>query len=465
MNESLHPDLPILIVDDEEATLRSMSAILLSSGMSNVVAISDSREVLPTLASQEVALAFLDLIMPHISGQDVLEEMTRGYPDVPVVVVTAVNEVDTAVECMKKGAYDYIVKPLEEGRLLSATRHALEVRDLRRETDLLRESLRSGELKHPEAFSSILTNNQGMLSIFRYVEAISGTSQPVLITGETGVGKEMIAQAIHTLSRRTGEFVPINVAGLDDTLFSDTLFGHVKGAYTSADSDRLGLIERAAGGVLFLDEIGDLSPASQVKLLRLVQEREYFPLGSDVPRQTDARIVVATNRDLTELQEADRFRKDLYYRLRSHHVHIPPLRERLDDLPLLVDHFLDEAAREMNRKKPTPPNEISAVLGAYHFPGNIRELRALLFDAVSRHTSGMLSLDAFRSVLSPTERSKIGGKSLLEFGLQLPTLREARVLLIEEAMRRANHNQSAAARLLGITRQGLSKHLKTLESD
>ena len=468
MTTPLYPELPILLVDDEEPMLRSMSATLLSNGMNNIVAISDSRQTMPRLAEKEAALVLLDLIMPHVSGHDLMEEMLREYPTMPIVVATAVNEVETAVECMKKGAFDYIVKPIEEGRLLSATRRAIEMRDLRRENDLLRESLRYGGIKHPEAFAAIITNSEKMLSVFQYAEAVAGTSQPVLIVGETGVGKELIARALHALSGRSGEFVAVNVAGLDDNLFADTLFGHVRGAYTGADSDRPGLIERAADGTLFLDEIGDLSLASQVKLLRLVQEREYLPLGVDAARQTDARIVVATNRNLAALQEADGFRKDLYYRLRSHHMYVPPLRDRLDDLPLLVDHFLDEAARETGKKKPTVPDEVFTVLGAYHFPGNVRELQSLIFDAVSKHVAGTLSLDVFKQALGSPDGfppRKTARKGSVQFGPHLPTLRQVPVLLIKEAMRRAKNNPSGAAQLLGITRQALSKRLKSMQSE
>ena len=209
MSESLYPDLPILLVDDEEPMLRSVSAILLSNGMNNVIALSDSREVMPTLAGQEAAFVLLDLIMPHLSGQDLMEKMRANYPGMPIVIVTAMNEVDTAVECMKEGAFDYIVKPIDDGRLLSATRHALELRDVRRENERLREIATATTLEHPEAFSEILTNDKEMLSVCRYLEAIAGTSQPVLITGETGVGKELAAKVIHALSNRSGEFVPL----------------------------------------------------------------------------------------------------------------------------------------------------------------------------------------------------------------------------------------------------------------
>jgi DNA-binding NtrC family response regulator len=306
-----------------------------------------------------------------------------------------------------------------------------------------------------------------MFSIFRYLEAVAGTGQPVMIMGETGVGKELMARAVHVLSGRSGEFVTVNVAGLDDNLFADALFGHAKGAYTGADRARPGLIAKAARGTLFLDEIGDLSPASQVKLLRLLQEREYFRLGEDTVRLSDARIVVATNCDLMKRQESGDFRKDLYFRLRAHHVLVPPLRARLDDLPLLVDHFLSEAAGELQKRKPTLPSEAYSVLGAYHFPGNIRELRALVFDAVTRHTTGVLSLDAFREVLGHDRESPDAPpvpRGAVRFGEALPSLKEMRVLLIEEAIRRAQGNQSVAAQLLGITRQGLNKYLRSKDS-
>ncbi len=468
MNGPSIPGQPILLIDDEEAILRSLTAILLSNGFDNTIAVSDSRQVLTTLAEQEPSCVFLDLVMPHLSGQELLEQLVEKFPDLPVVVTTALNEVETAVTCMKRGAFDYLVKPIDENRILTALRRALELRDLKFENSLLKESLRSRVLKHPEAFAEMVTSDEGMFTVFRYLEAISKTAQPVMVIGETGVGKELIARAIHRLSERAGGFVPVNVAGLDDTLFADTLFGHAKGAYTGADRVRPGLIERAAAGTLFLDEIGDLSSMSQVKLLRLLQEREYMRLGEDTPRPTDARIVVATNRNLADLQGSGEFRKDLYYRLRSHHVMIPPLRQRLNDLPLLVDAFLDEAAHELNKKKPTIPGEAFDVLGAYHFPGNVRELKALVFDAVARHEAGVLSLNVFRQALQllaehPVEVDRRAGS--LQFGLQLPTLKETRKRLIEEALRRTDGNQSVAAQLLGISRQALNKHLKSGKGD
>jgi DNA-binding NtrC family response regulator len=367
---------------------------------------------------------------------------------------------------MKSGAFDYVVKPLEESRLITAVKQALSFKELKRENLALKECILSDTLDHPEAFADIITNNKKMLSLFRYVETIASTSQPVLITGETGVGKELIARAIHKVSGFTGPFTPVNVAGLDDHTFSDTLFGHVKGAFTGADRDRSGLVEHTAGGTLLLDEIGDLNNSSQVKLLRLLQEGEYLPLGSDNPKYSNARILTATNQDLWHLQEKGTFRKDLFYRLGTYHIHVPPVRERMDDVPLLVENFLEEAAHTLNKKKPTPPKELFTLLNTYGFPGNVRELRAMAFDAVSRHTTKMLSLEVFKSYIKKEGEKLLSpdlGKNddtVIMFPGKLPTIKQATELLVEEAMNRSKGNQSVAAQILGISQPALSKRLK-----
>ena len=471
MSGKPHSSNPILIVDDEAAILLAIDTALQMAGLSNTMTCQDSRRVMDLLARHPVEVLLLDLTMPHIDGRELLNRVNREFPEIPVIIVTGAVDVETAVLCMKSGAFDYLIKPVEADRLVSGVNRAMSFRELKRENFALKQHILTDTLEKPEAFTSIITNNKKMLSIFQYIESIAQTSQPVLIRGETGVGKELIARTLHTLSGLKGSFVAVNVAGLDDNVFSDTLFGHVRGAFTGAERDRRGLIEQASGGTLFLDEIGDLSTASQVKLLRLLQESEYFPLGQDEAKRTDVRIVASSNVDLWKRQKAGLFRKDLNYRLRTHRIYIPPLRERTDDIPLLIEHFLLEAARTLNKKKPVLPNELTTLLRTYPFPGNVRELQTLVFDAVSRHKGNVLSLEVFKAhirLYQSRENTKPQaathtpepGTSLIGFSEKLPTITQATDLLVAEAMRRSGGNQSVAAGLLGITQQALSKRLK-----
>ncbi|MBF0416710.1 MAG: sigma 54-interacting transcriptional regulator, partial [Magnetococcales bacterium] len=284
----------------------------------------------------------------------------------------------------------------------------------------------------------------------------------------TGVGKEMFVRACHQASGRTGAFIAENVAGLDEHILSDTLFGHRRGAFTGADQDRKGLVAQAAGGTLFLDEIGDIGPACQVKLLRFLQEKQYLPLGADHPVRTDVRIVAATHRDPNELVAKGLLRRDLYYRLSFHQLHIPPLRERKEDIPLLTLHFLEEAASALNRPTPTPPQALFDHLAVYPFPGNVRELKAIVFDAVSCHQGHVMSLNCFRILQpgrnghpSPATPSGEEAAPIQFSSSSFPTLKEAEELLIREALRRADGKKSVAAALLGITRQALYSRLSS----
>jgi DNA-binding NtrC family response regulator len=463
-----HPRLPVMLVDDEVQALDSFELALRSGNVNNFLRCQDSRDVMPLLAEQDIEVMLLDLRMPHLSGEELLSQITTDFPHVPIIVITGADDVETAVKCMRAGAFDYIVKPVERSRLVASVKTALELRELQRQNQLLRAHVLSDQLADPEPFAEIITTSKMMRSIFQYIEAIANSPQPVLLTGETGVGKELAARAIHTVSGRQGAFIAINVAGLDDNVFADTLFGHRKGAFTGADQTRNGMVEKAEEGTLFLDEIGDLSPASQVKLLRFLQDGEFFPLGSDVAKRSNARVVVATNQELETLKDSGKFRKDLYYRLRIHQVHIPPLRERKEDLPLLLDHFLEKTAKTLGKKKPTPPNELTTLLGAYHFPGNIRELESIIFDAISKHVSGKLSMEVFKSYISeqqPAFKPDSRGLSLddsapISFSEKLPTLKQAELLLIAEALKRSGGNQAIAAMYLGISRQALNRRLR-----
>ncbi|GFO59624.1 sigma-54-dependent Fis family transcriptional regulator [Geomonas silvestris] len=462
----------VLLVDDEEQILATSKLALEIGGIREVSMISDSREVVPFLEAHQVSVLVLDLSMPHVSGLELLESVTRDYPQIPIIVVTANDEIATVVECMKLGAFDYLAKPVSPGRLLTSVQKALERCTLSNEITSLKQRLLSDNLEHPAAFAGIVTRNRQMRSMFQYLEVIAGSRQPIIITGETGVGKELVARAVHQLSGSKGEFIALNAAGLDDHMFSDSLFGHKKGAFTGADQAREGLIARAAGGTLFLDEIGDLNELSQLKLLRLLQEREYYPVGSDLTRKSDAHFVLATNRDLQARIAEGKFRNDLYYRLCGHQVQVPPLRERKDDLPLLLDHFIRQEAEALGIPAPGYPKELVDLLETYHFPGNVRELQAMVSDAVPRSKSRTLSQEPFRQAIAtdlgqkpqPPQAELKDDASLLKkleavWG-HFPTLNEAEDLLIGSALAAAKGNQGIAATMLGLKRQTLNMRLK-----
>ncbi len=461
----------ILIIEDDRDMSESLLTILRLKGFAPVAA-DNGAAGLALLEDRQISIILLDLGLPDTSGLELLKKIKAGHPLTEAIILTGNLSLDTAIECMKEGACDYLVKPLEVPKLLASINRAIELRSLNNEIVSLKHSPVPLKPTNEAAFADIISRNKEMQEIFRYMEIISVSKQPVLITGETGVGKELFAQTIHNVSGCSGPFVCVNVAGIDDMLFSDTLFGHQKGAYTGADTTREGLIAKAAQGTLFLDEIGDLGAASQVKLLRLLQEQEYYRLGSDTPIKSKARLVIATNRDLKEMVNKGEFRKDLYYRLSTHQLRIPPLRERVDDIPLLLSHFIMSAARTMGKKAPSYPHELVTLLSAYEFPGNVRELQAMVFDMVARSSFHTLSLDGFKDLIkhersnswiSPgmMEHQESTKSSGINFNFsRFPTLKEAERTLIDKALELAKGNQGVAASLLGISRQALNSRLQ-----
>ncbi len=459
----------ILIVDDEPTVLTSLTAMLKANGLGNVLGCADERQALELVGARHPEAVLLDLGLPHIPGERLLADLRAGFPQVPVIVVTARDEVRAAVDCMRAGAFDYMVKPVEESRLAGGVKQALSARQLERTCSRLKGKLLSPTLSNPQAFADITTNNRTMHAVFLIIEAIAGSGEPVLITGETGVGKERIARAVHRSSGRAGLFVPANVAGMDDEQFANTLFGHYKGAYTGALEALRGMVQQADGGTLLLDEIGDLSPTSQVKLLRLLDSGEYLPLGADLPKRSTARIVATTNRDLEARMAEGKFRHDLYYRISTHRLHVPPLRERADDLPLLLADLLRDAAEKLGKEIPPVPAELVRQLQACEFPGNIRELRQAVINSLAMSPAGELLLAPFQELM---DRARPGASPGLPapaaspaesavFPARLPTLRQVRELLIAEALKRSGGNQSIAAGLLGISHQALNKRLKS----
>lgn len=466
MSTSKTPEYPILVVDDEESILLAIDTTLHMAGLDNIITCSDSRQAIGIARKTQPSVILLDLNMPHVDGEAVLDQIQSELPNSPVIIITGRIDAETAVNCMKSGAFDYIVKPVDENRLVASVQKSLLYSDLHRENRDLKEKLRTRAKNRPSAFDSIISKSLKMEIIFEYSVSIAPSSAPVLIRGETGTGKELMAKAIHQLSGLKGEFIAVNVAGLDDNMFSDTLFGHVKGAFTGADTNRPGLLERAAGGTLFLDEIGDLNSNSQIKLLRLLQEKEYLPIGQDNYRKSSARIITSTHVDLWRLQREGKFREDLHYRLRTHRISLPPLRDRKEDLLPLCSYFAESSSRSLNKRCPSFPPELLPLLMTYHFPGNIRELQAMVYDAIARNSGTILPLTSFKDHIQRSRQTEKSESLVpIAFADPLPTLKEATALLIHEAMHRADNNQSTAATMLGISQQALSKRLKKMEAE
>ena len=483
MSGKLYPENPILIVDDETMALSSYELSLHTGGINNVISCKDSRHAMNIVERQDIDLVILDLMMPHVDGQELLNQMNTMYPEIPIIIASGKQDVDVAIDCMKYGAVDYLNKPINCDELIGRVKKALNESELKKAAKDIQDAMFApSDMINKNIFDNIITQDSQMLNLFKYVEAVAKYDKPVLITGETGVGKELFARAIHKASGRAGEFVAVNAAGLEDNMFADTLFGHCKGAFTGAFNDRKGVIEKADNGTLFLDEIGDLSLPSQVKILRLLQEHEYTPLGTDNNKKSNARIVLATHRDLHDLQMSNQFRKDLYYRIATHHIHIPSLRERKDDIILLMDYFLNNILKGIEKNITGFHSQLLPLLKQYHFPGNVRELEGMMYDAISNSESQLLSAKVFKQhierngpthdansnfdlneemeILEELGESQITIEELLKMLPELPDQKTMMKVLTDEAMNRSDNNQRAAAKILGISPQALSARLK-----
>lgn len=435
---------PVLVVDDDDGLLLSIKATLVSSGLPEPALVSDSRKVMALMRDHSFQLVILDLMMPHLTGIEVLEKIKGAYPDSECVVVSANDEVATAVEAMSLGASDYLVKPLNSEKLIALVNRSLEKYSVQDELARFGRKKVFAELKNPQAFADMVAEDESMALIFHQVEAVAGTDYSVVINGESGTGKEMLARVIHRLSNRSkAPFYAVNMASFSKTIFEDEFFGHAKGAYTDASSDRRGFFEAAHGGTLFLDEITELDPSLQAKLLRVIEEREFYRLGSTEIRNVDVRIIAATNRDINEEIIKNRFRADLFYRINMYNIKIPPLRERKDDILPLAGHFLNIHTRSNHKKITGLAPDLAEKLLQSSFLGNVRELENIIAGAVLLERGKTLTLASARNLLpyNGPERRK---------NVELLTLDELEKRHIKRVLDVTGGNRPKAAEILGI---------------
>ncbi len=433
---------PVLVVDDDEGLLLSIKATLVSSGLPEPALISDSRDVLGLVRTHPFRLILLDLMMPHFNGLEVLEKIKAEFPNTECVIVSASDEVATAVQAMTLGASDYLVKPLNSEKLIALVNRTLEKYNLQDELARLGRKKVFSELHNPQAFSGLVAEDESMALIFHQVEAVAGTDYSVVISGESGTGKEMLARVIHRLSKRSkAPFYAVNMASVSKTIFEDEFFGHAKGAYTDASSERRGFFEAAHGGTLFLDEITELDPSLQAKLLRVIEEREFYRLGSTEIRNVDVRIIAATNRDINEEIIQGRFRADLFYRINMYNIKIPPLRERRDDILPLASHFLNIHAKSNKKKIQGLSPELAERLLQASFPGNVRELENMIAPAVLLEEGKTLTLASARNLYTGPERRKT---------VEMLTLDELEKRHIKRVLDVTGGNRPKAAKILGV---------------
>ncbi|MFH1075225.1 MAG: sigma-54 dependent transcriptional regulator [Pseudomonadota bacterium] len=445
--------MKILIVDDEDISCRSIQRMLRTEGIRSVSIAGSGKEALDTIRNASFDVVILDVMLPDINGDEVLKAAKEINFEAEFVMLSAFADVSTAVRCLKHGAYDYLTKPVDYEALSRSVRRAYEHKLLVKGIAGFTED---SESPLPDAFNKIKTVDKALLKALRFAALLAETDNAVLITGETGTGKELAAVAIHeTSSRRSGPFVAVNVAAVADNLFEGAFFGHVKGAFTGADRESMGYVEKAEGGTLFLDEIGDLSPASQAKLLRLLQEKDFFKVGSAMLQRANIRIISATNQDLKALCQSGRFRTDLYYRLRMGQVYLPALDARRGDIPLLAHYFLNELNLKYGKKISFTPEALAAIRTA-RFPGNVREiLQVVERGMLGKNQSDKIFPSDLDLELSQESNCYITGSQ------QVPmiTLRECRARHVLGVLENCGGNRSQSAQVLGISVRQLQKYL------
>ena len=438
----------ILIIDDEKNIREGLAEALELDGYNTKTA-ANGKEGLELVSHGDIDLVITDLRMDGLSGEDVLKRVVTETPGIPVIVLTGHGSIDSAVDAMRNGAYDFLTKPLNLDRLSLIVKRALQGREL-----AIRHRQLEDELAGKRTFESIIGKSQEMQKIFEMVRRAADTKASVLITGESGVGKELIANALHNLSsRRNKPFIKVHCAALSETLLESELFGHEKGAFTGASARKRGRFELAHGGTIFLDEIGEINQNVQIKILRVLQDKKFERVGGEETLEVDVRVIAATNRDLLQEIKEKRFREDLYYRLNVVHIHVPPLRERKEDLPLLTASFLSEFAKENGKHITGIDNQARAALYKYDWPGNIRQLRNCIESAVVMCASSVITCsDLPPGIVTEGESNAVS----VPLGI---TLADAEKILIQANLAANRGNKSKTADILGIGRKTLHRKI------
>ena len=444
-------NLTILVVDDEKNIREGLIRALELDGY-EVLGAEDGKQAWELVQKRPVDLVVTDLKMPRLSGEELIKNITSTQPNLPIIVLTGHGTVENAVTAMRHGAYDFLTKPVNLDRLSLLVKRALETRVLAKEHQALKEEVEKLEKKRQ--FAQIIGKSAQMQRVFEVINQVASNRASVLITGESGVGKELVADAIHHLSdRREGPFIKTHCAALTETLLESELFGHEKGSFTGAVGQKKGRFELADGGSIFLDEIGEINPSVQVKLLRVLQEKSFERVGSEKSLEVDVRVISATNRDLKKEIAAGRFREDLYYRLNIVNIHIPPLRERKEDIPLLAATFLTEIAEENHKTIEGIDPKARLALYNYSWPGNVRELRNCMESSIVLCKGNIITFDD----LPPAVRTADDGQYIrLEVGVSMD---QAEKEIIRQTLIHLRGNKSRTAEVLGIGRKTLHRKL------
>ena len=448
--------ISVLIIDDEQEWSNSFKRTLIKYKIAErekiYTALNKQEALSILLNNSDINLIFLDWYLGADIGEHIMQEIKSSYPEKYIIVLTSFESVTNAVNCIKLGACDYIMKSTPVNEIIDKL---LQVKDNICSNIDTKDTYKD--------FHEYITSDAKMYAIFNYIKTVVTSGEHILITGESGVGKGIIAKITANLMCPNGAYVPINISGYDDQMFADSLFGHVKGGFTGAVNSLEGIIAKGENGVLFLDEIGDLSLQSQVKLLYLMQDRRYSPIGSNKFYTTNARFIFATNQDLVEKMKNKEFRQDLFFRLATHAIHIPPLRERPKDIELLAKHFTNQAAKNMNKETPILTNGFLEKIKKIHFPGNIRQLRSLMIDLTARYNG---KIDAHhipddKFIFNTNNNENIINSSSDE----IITIEKASNILIKKAMEKTGNNQVKAAAILGISQPTLSRKWKEINEE